>query len=167
MARDSVNEAPKTVKNVSKQLEALVQSLTLVKEEERLQTTSIEQQVNVIIDIAEELKIYYDQLRAEQKKNFILLFLHAFSSGDKRSKQLGEILIRLDRARDDLMLRISVTLVGLIGNLKDGFYVAFDVLIETNSKVKEVLGRNLTLVDRLKGRSLQQNGNLTSKADSS
>lgn len=166
-ARDNMKGASKTLKNVSKRLEALVQSLCLVKEEERLQTPSVKQQVSVIIEVAQELKDFFERLRAERTKKVALRFIHALTSGDKDDKQLGEILNRLDGARDELILRISVTLVGLVGNLKDGFRVAYDVLIETNNKVTKILGRNLVLADRLKGRSLQETDGTVSldKAD--
>ena len=157
-ARDNIKRAPKILKNISKQLEALVRSLNLVKEEERLQTPSVKQQVSVIIEVAQELNDVFERLRAGLTKNVALRFVHALISADKDDKQLGEILDRLDRARDELTLRISVTLVGLVGNLKDGFRVAYDVLIETNKKVTKILGKDLVLADRLKGRSLQETG---------
>ncbi|KAH8747740.1 hypothetical protein F5883DRAFT_436983, partial [Diaporthe sp. PMI_573] len=75
--------------------------------------------------------------------------------GDKDDKQLEDTVRRLDRARDQLVLRISVAQVGLVGNLKDGFSVAYGVLLDTNRKVREVLGINLVLAERLEG-SLQQ-----------
>jgi len=76
-------------------------------------------------------------------------------SGDKDDRELEGILKRLDRSKDELVPRISVAQVGLVGNLKDGFRVAFDVLMETNKEVNEVLRTNLVLVDRLKDRSSQ------------
>jgi hypothetical protein len=154
-AREKIKGASKTLDNVSKQLEGLVGSLNLVKEEERLQTAAVGQQVTAIIIVAEELKSLFDRLAAEQQKKAISQFFHALKSGDKDDRELEGILKRLDRARDELVLRISVAQVGLVGNLKDGFRVVFDVLMETNKKVNEVLGTNLVLVDRLKDRSLQ------------
>jgi hypothetical protein len=56
------------------------------------------------------------------------------------------------------MLRISLAQVGLMGNLQDGFRVAFDVLQETNANVKQVLGRNLDLAIRVKDKLPQQDG---------
>jgi len=154
-AREKVKGASKTLDNVSKQLEGLAGSLNLVKEEERLQTAAVGQQVTDIIGAAETLKSFFDRLAAEQQRKAISQFFHALKSGDKDDRELEGILRRLDRARDELVLRISVAQVGLVGNLKDGFRVAFDVLMETNRKVNEVLGTNLVLVDRLKDRSSQ------------
>jgi len=85
--------------------------------------------------------------RPVKQRKAISHFFHALKSGDKDDRELEGILKRLDRSRDELVRRISVAQVGLVGNLKDGFRVAFDVLMETNKKVKEVLGTNLVLVD--------------------
>lgn len=123
-----------------------------------LRTASVLQQVGVIVDVAEELKSYLGRLQANQQRKAVPKFVHALKSGDEDDKELEGVLNRLDRARDELNLRISVTQVGLVGNLKEGFRVAFDILMETNNKVKEILGRNLALADQLKGRSLQQIG---------
>lgn len=149
---------PKILRNVSKQLEALVQSLNLVKEKERLRTPSVKQQVSVIIEISQELNDVFERIRAGRTKHVVWRFFHALTSAEKDDKQVGEILDRLDRARDELVLRISVTLVGLVGNLKNGFDVAYDVLIETNKKVTKILGKDLVLADRLKGRSRHEPG---------
>jgi len=82
--------------------------------------------------------------------------VHALKSGDREDRELWEILDRFDRAKAELVLRISVARVGLVGNLQDGFRVTFDVLTETNDKAKQVLGINLALMDRLRDRALQQ-----------
>lgn len=153
-----VKGASKTLNSVSKQLEGLVGSLNLVKEEESLQTPSVAQQVTAIVGVGGELKSFFNRLAAEREKKPLPQFIHVLKSGDKDDKELQGILDRLDRARDELALRILVAQVGLVGNLKDGFHVAFDVLLETNEKVKEVLGTNLVLAEQLKDRSLQRTG---------
>ncbi|KAI9037262.1 uncharacterized protein KD926_000699 [Aspergillus affinis] len=64
---------------------------------------------------------------------------------------------RLDDARSELLVRISVAQVGLIGDLHAGFSVAVNVLMGTNSKRKRVLGEDLLLARKLRGR--QPDGN--------
>ncbi|RKK79232.1 hypothetical protein BFJ68_g17606 [Fusarium oxysporum] len=155
-AREKVKGESKTLNSVSKQLEGLVGSLSLVKNEDSLQTPGVAQQVTAIVGVGEELKSFFDRLAAKQKKKSLPQLIHVLKSGDKDDKELQGILDRLDRERDELTLRILVTQVGLVGNLKDGFYVAFDVLLETNEKVKEVLGKSLVLAEQLKDRSLQR-----------
>jgi chromosome segregation ATPase len=157
-ARGRVKGASKTLDSVSSQLQSLENSLALVRNEKALQTAAVAQQVTTIGEVAEELRAFLDELAAEQQKKASRQLIHALKSGDKEDKQLQGILDRLDRARDELVLRISVAQVGLVGNLKDGFRVAFGVLTETNEKVKEVLGTNLVLAERLKGRPPQQTG---------
>lgn len=155
-AREGAKELPRRVKQVSRQHDAVVQSLTLVKGEKDLQTSSIGQQVEAIITEAEELKRFYERIR---RRSYIATFWSIFFLGDQDGKKLEDILRRLGAAREELMLRISVTLVGLVGNIKDGFAIISDVLIETNEKVKQIAGgRDLVLMNRLCQRTLHQKG---------
>lgn len=108
--------------------------------------------------LVEELRSFLDALAAEQQKQSISQPIHALKSGDREDKQLADILDRLDRARGVLVLQISVAQVGVVGNLKDGFRVAFGVLMEMNKRVNETLGMNLLLAERLDGKALQQPG---------
>lgn len=83
---------------------------------------------------------------------------HALKSGEADDKSLTDILSRLDNARSELHTRISVIHVGLSGNLQEGYRVAFNILEDTNNKVKQVLGLNLTLAERLRNRDLRRAG---------
>jgi hypothetical protein len=157
-ARDSINGTSTTLENIAKQLNTIVSTLNLLEEQERLQTASVGQQLHALIEAAEELKGFFDKIKAEQQKKAIKQFFHALKSGDKDDIELAGIFDRLDRARLELVLRISMAQVGLIGNLQDGFRVAFGVLQETNKNVKKVLGRDLDLAIRVKDRQLQQAG---------
>ena len=157
-ARDNVRGATKTLDDTSQQLATLERSLGLVEEEESLQTADVVQQVRAITGVAEEMKVFFDRLAIGQQKSTAAQFMHALKSGAKEDGELRGILDRLDRAKAELVLRISVAQVGLVGNLRNGFRVAFGVLTETNDKVKQVLGINLALMDRLRDRALQQTG---------
>jgi hypothetical protein len=157
-ARGKVRDASKTLDSMSSMLQNLEKSLTLVRDEKALQTAVVTEQVTTIGEVIKELVAFLDALGAELQKRAIQQLIHAFQSGDIEDKQLQGILDRLDRARDELVLRISVAQVGLVGNLNDGFQVAFGILMETNKKVAEVLGTNLTLAEQLKGRSPQKTG---------
>jgi hypothetical protein len=132
--------------------------LSLVKEQERLQTASVGQQLQAIIEVAEELRDFFDKIKSEQQRKAIRQFFHALKSGDKDDTELAAIFDRLDRARLELVLRISMAQVGLIGNLQEGFCVAFGVLQETNTNVKQVLGRDLNLAVRVKDKQPVQAG---------
>lgn len=111
-----------------------------------------------IAEVAGELRSFLDALAAEQQKRSIPQLIHSLKSGDKEDKQLADILDRLDRARDLLVLQISVAQVGVMWNLEKGFYVAFGMLMDTNKKVNAVLGTNLVLAERLQNREVQQTG---------
>lgn len=160
-ARDRVIGTTKVLDDISKQLESLERSLTLVREERRLQTAGVTQQLRVITEVAAELKTFLGRLAVGQQKNAVPRFLHSLKSGDREDKELQSILDRLDRARDGLVLWISMAQVGLVGNLEDGFRVAYDVLLETNNKVNQVLGINLSLADRPRDMLQQQTGTQT------
>jgi hypothetical protein len=153
-ARESVKGVSKTLENVSTQLDALSGSLQFLKKEPRLQTASIEKQVDVIINIATEMKLFFDMLEAKQKKSGIRQFAHALKSGDKDDEDLSGIVTRLSSAREELILRVSVVNVGLTGNVNDGFQVAQHVVMEINENVKRMLGTQLVLAERLKDRQL-------------
>ena len=157
-ARDSINGISKTLENITKQLNTLVSTLGFLKEQERLQTASVGQQIQAVIEVAEELRDFFDKIKAEQQRKAVRQFFHALKSGDNDDVELVGIFDRLDRARLELVLRISLAQVGLIGNLQDGFSVAFGILKETNANVKQVLGCDLDLAIRVKDELFQQDG---------
>jgi hypothetical protein len=157
-ARGSISGTSTTLENIAKQLNTIVSTLNLLKKQERLQTASVGQQLHAIIEAAEELRDFFDKIKAEQQKKAIRQFFHALRSGDKDDIELAGIFDRLDRARLELVLRICMAQVGLIGSLQDGFHVAFGVLEETNKNVKKVLGRDLDLAIRVKGKLPTQAG---------
>lgn len=158
-ASSRVKGSSKSLDEVSQKLAGLERSLDLVRNETPLQTAAVEQQLGTVAGVAKDLHGFFDGLVAEQHNRPFLRFVHALKYGDKNDKKLQHFLDRLDRARDELVLRIAVTQVGLVGDLQNGFCVAFGVLREMNEKVKQVLGTNLALMDYLGTRSMQQTGN--------
>ncbi|KAM0501801.1 hypothetical protein ACHAP8_004096 [Fusarium lateritium] len=134
-ARHRVLGIPTTLDNVSKQLDSIEKSLTLVREERNLQNLAIEQQLQTISQVADELKV-----------------------GDREEKGLEAILKRLDTAKGDLIIRILVAHVGVVGNLQDGMRVAYNELAETNANVKHVLGVNMVLWERIENRDRASDG---------
>lgn len=92
-----------------------------------MQTVNVLQQVRCIKTVADEAKVFFDRLAAEQQRSSGRRFVHALKSGGKEDTELRKLFDRLDRARDELVLRISVAQVGLIGSQQDGFRVAFGV----------------------------------------
>ncbi|KAE8440466.1 hypothetical protein EG329_007577, partial [Mollisiaceae sp. DMI_Dod_QoI] len=154
IARKKVKGVSKTLDNVSTQLDKVSKSLEFLKEEPRLRTESVGQQVVAIVDISTEMNLLFDKLQAEQKKSAVRQFTHALNSGDKEDKELVDLVNRLSNARQELILRVSVVNVGLIGNVNDGFQVSQHVVMEINENVKRVLGTQLVLAERLQQRDL-------------
>ncbi|RYP20570.1 hypothetical protein DL765_002727 [Monosporascus sp. GIB2] len=157
-ARDRVRGTSQTLDEISQQLTALERSVRPVEEKAALQTAAVEQQVAAITGVAAELKSLFGKLATDQQRRPMTQLARAVRFGDKDERELRGILDRLDRARDEFVLRASVAQVGLVGNLQDGFHVAFDVLQETNEKVKQVLDIHLALLVRLRDRASQQRG---------
>ncbi|KAM5353837.1 hypothetical protein ACJ41O_000487 [Fusarium nematophilum] len=157
-AQYRVRGTPETLDDGSKQLSSLEGSLSLVQSETSLQTGPVEQQIRSISQVSKELKLFYERLAAVQQRSSTSQFFHALGSGDREKEELQGILDRLDRAQNGLGMRILVTHVGLLGSFQDGFRVAYDVLVETNNRVKEVLGANLALMELVRDRPVQQPG---------
>lgn len=151
-ARDRVRGKSKTMKQVATQLDSIYQSLSLVRDERPLQTAKVEQHCVVIIGIANELEACFDRLQSGQQHGSVRRFFSAMKNGDKDDAELSEILLRLDRAQNELVLRISVAQVGLTGNLNQGFKVSYDLLMDTNRKCQKILGTGLQLASQLQSR---------------
>lgn len=151
-AHESMRETSKAQTTLACQLNSTSKSLVLIRDEPNLQTPSVEQQLTIIVGIAEELKAYFNRLQAVQSRSAMRRFAHAINSGDRDGKSLTRILTELDRARNELILRISVAQVGLMGNLQEGFRGNSNVLMDTNRKCKMILGWELTLANQRKGR---------------
>lgn len=128
----------------------------LIKDERNLQTPSVEQQLVTIVYIAEELRSFFNRLEAMQRHKAMRRFAHALAVGDREEAELTNILSRLESSRNELVLRISVAQVGLMGNLNEGFKVSANVLMDTNRKCKMILGRELALAHQLKGKRAQR-----------
>ncbi|KAL6921407.1 hypothetical protein ACHAPO_004892 [Fusarium lateritium] len=157
-ARHRVLGIPTTLDNVSKQLDSIEKSLTLVREERNLQNLAIEQQLQTISQVADELKQFYDGLSLVQQRSSTSKFIRSLRVGDREEKGLEAILKRLDTAKGDLIIRILVAHVGVVGNLQDGMRVAYNELAETNANVKHVLGVNMVLWERIENRDRASDG---------
>jgi hypothetical protein len=94
----------KTLENSTKQLNTPISTLNLFKEQYRLQTVSVGQQLQVIIEVAEILKDFLDKIRSEQQMVAIGQVFYALKFGDKDDIELAGILDHLDRARLELVL---------------------------------------------------------------
>lgn len=157
-AQAKVKGASKSLQAVTGYVESVEQSLNLVEREPALQTPQIIQQLTAIGEIALNLREFLDQLVVQQQRRAVAQFVHALKAGDAEEKELDKILGRLDQGRSELVLRIQLAQVGLMGNMQSGFRVAFGVLNETNNRVNSILGVNLELAELLKGRQYRETG---------
>ncbi|KAG8676672.1 hypothetical protein FPOAC1_002679 [Fusarium poae] len=157
-ARHRVSGIPTTLDNVSKHLDSLEKSLTLVRGERSLQNLAIEQQLQTITQVAEELKRFYDELSLVQQRSSSSKFIRSLRMGDREEKSLEGILKRLDTAKDDLTIRILVAHVGIVGNFQDGMRVAYNELAKTNANVHRVLNVNMALWERIQNRDRALDG---------
>lgn len=151
-ARERVKNAPKKLDEISSSLQVTSQTASLVRQEPRLQTPAVVHQLEILNAIAEELNQFSMKLEKKSRKGSIRRFTSALKTQDADETELANISNRLANATAELGTRISVIHVGLTGNLEDGFRVMLKLLEDTNSKVFQVLGKNLTLVDRLRSR---------------
>lgn len=157
-ARASVRGSSKSLDDVSALLDALSTSLRMVEAEPRIQTAEIEDQIEHIVTVEQELEAFCHHLQAQQAKGTVHKYTHALKSGDEDDKKVAEILTKLQHARSELHLRISVINVGLVGNLQDGFQVARSTLQTTNALLRQGLGVTLVLAERLSNRELETSG---------
>ncbi|KAM0323508.1 hypothetical protein ACHAQA_008788 [Verticillium albo-atrum] len=141
-ATQRVEGHSKSLDNVSSQLATLETSVDLVRDESSLHTPLVESQLQAAELVADDLRDHVDRLAAVGK----------LAIGDEEEAQLEAILKRLDQATDSLQLQISVVQVGLLGNLQEGFCVAFPLLERTNNKVQQLLGFNLALMKLVESR---------------
>jgi len=155
-AQASVEGSSETLAGLSSQLDAVTGSLRYLEEEERLRTVRIEEQVSVIIGIAEKMKEFFGRLQAKQKKSKRRQLAHALISGDKDDNKLIALAAELSSARAELLLRVSIVNVGLIGNVHDGFQVAQRVVIDINGNVERILGTQLLLARILQDKRLNE-----------
>ncbi|KAF4411587.1 hypothetical protein CGGC5_v007287 [Colletotrichum fructicola Nara gc5] len=149
-------EAPRILADASSVLDAVYQTLNLVQYEPQLQTLEVDAQVGTIQNIALDFRELLSKIHERRQRGLAHKIAHALKSGEADDKSLTDILSRLDNARSELHTRISVIHVGLSGNLQEGYRVAFNILEDTNNKVKQVLGLNLTLAERLRNRDLRR-----------
>ncbi|KAJ4260656.1 hypothetical protein NW762_007400 [Fusarium torreyae] len=139
--------------NISKQLNTLERSLSLIRNETSLQNQDgIEQQIQSVINLSTELKGFHDHLSLVYQRSSTSQFVHALRSGSREERYLEGILKRLDTANNDLTMRILIAQVGVVRYFQGGFRVAYNVLEQINARVKQVLGMNLALLELVRNR---------------
>jgi len=159
-ARDKVRGASERIDGYNEQLHNLLGTLRLIQDETQLQTQAIEEQVRVIVSIAQELKDFLDSLAAWQTKSKSRQYMHALASGERDENTVNNILGHLDRAKADLNMRITTAHVGLSGTMRDGFAAALAIVQSVDQNVQKVLGERLAIATQLDERESSVNGKM-------
>lgn len=160
-ARAKIHSASGRLDGYQSQLDSSLSTLRLVQNERELQTPQVEEQVQKIIDIAEELQRILDAFAAQIKKSKTKQYTHAFVSGDRDERELENAMTQLDRAKADLAAMIVTTHVGLSGSMRTGFTAALAVVQRVDRNVQKVLGERLSMATYLEGRCTDEEGNNT------
>lgn len=121
MARERVNSAPKVFEDTRIQACDLISIIQTVKDSPELHIEVIHTRVDRINRTSIELQEILQAMAQRQRNSPIRQGLHALTRGEKDDGKLSDVLRRLDRAKNDLMLQISVINVDLVGKLRDSF----------------------------------------------
>ncbi|KAL7789092.1 hypothetical protein V8C37DRAFT_386633 [Trichoderma ceciliae] len=151
-AHAKVQGTSKALDGVMKQLATAERFLALVKDDRGLQTDAVRKQVEAVLALIRESNSILDNLIGFPSK----LLQHKLKDGDHKDRQLTDIHDRFDKALQQIALQVSAVTIGLSGSLEEGYSVAFNVLSDTNTKVKQVFGVNLALMDFLQERQMVQ-----------
>ncbi|KAI1411766.1 hypothetical protein F5Y13DRAFT_164994 [Hypoxylon sp. FL1857] len=121
MARESVRSAPKVFEDTKTQAQSLFEILETVKRRSELHTAEIHAQVERINAVATELHKMLEVMSIRQRKSPLRQGLHALVRAEKDDAKLHDVLKRLDMAKGNLMLHISMVNTGIAGELRDSF----------------------------------------------
>ncbi|KAM0806760.1 putative NACHT-NTPase and P-loop NTPases N-terminal domain-containing protein [Seiridium cardinale] len=113
LARQSVRNAPKVLENTKTQLWSLLDTIDKIKCEEALHTSSICTQLVHIQEIVAELNHLLTSMEMRQCKSTLQQNLRALGRRQRDDAKLGDVVGRLQTAKDELALRISVVHVGI------------------------------------------------------
>jgi hypothetical protein len=153
-----VHGASARVDGYQGQLDNLLSTLRLVKDEPNLQTPAIEEQVQRVISLGKELQRQLDAFAARVAKSKAKQYTLALLSGDRDERDLESVLTQLDRAKADLTAQIVTAHVGLSGSMRTGFTAALALVQRVDQNVQMVLGERLSIAAQLEGRRLVEGG---------
>ncbi|CCC08628.1 hypothetical protein SMACR_05982 [Sordaria macrospora] len=148
-ARNNIKGAAEPLDSISIQADILIRSLLLIKDIHSLQTLRVGEQIYQVMDLASRL-------------GASMLVIAADSSSRTPPQEItpdnyvyGHLVTmkgQLQEAKDTLVELVRSVLVGVSGNPKDGFRVSLKDLVKANEKVREVMGVEMRLFERLRGK---------------
>ncbi|KAF3770077.1 hypothetical protein M406DRAFT_325548 [Cryphonectria parasitica EP155] len=119
-ARQAVRTAPEVRANTAGLLSSLLDTMHLVEREPNLQNPGVDQALQHIYAVAGELNHILEGMVARQRRSTLRQSLHALCRREAEEAHLRDVLGRLYGARGDLLLRINVLQVGLMGEVVEG-----------------------------------------------
>ncbi|KAI5928489.1 hypothetical protein F4810DRAFT_6396 [Camillea tinctor] len=120
LARESVRIAPKVLADTTKELSKLRDTLDRIRQEPKLQSPAIEEQVDDIRIVTEELHHVLETMKIVLCKSALRQTLRALLRRSRDETKLNDVLRRLEGAKEELMLRIQVHQTEMMGEIKDG-----------------------------------------------
>lgn len=111
--RQAVRMAPKVLSDTKTQLANLADIIDDVERDTSLRTFKIFKQLNIIDSIATELNKILLSMAVLQRKSTLRQSLHAFIRRSRDEASLNDVLMRLEKAKAELAIRINVAHVGI------------------------------------------------------
>ncbi|RYP92470.1 hypothetical protein DL770_001416 [Monosporascus sp. CRB-9-2] len=118
-ARDSVKTAPKVFDDTKAHASNLRDIIREVECRPELHTAAIHAQIQQVEVVASELDQILKAMAQRQRKSALRQGLRALGRAARDEAKLDDVLKRLERAKADLMLRISVVHVGMSGEMAE------------------------------------------------
>ncbi|KAI0890998.1 hypothetical protein F4806DRAFT_484272 [Annulohypoxylon nitens] len=118
-ARERVKSAPKVFEDTKTQQCDLINIIQTIKDSPGLHIPAVHARVERINTISLELYKVLEAMVQRQRNSPIRQGLHALVRAEKDDAKLNDVLKRLDRAKDDLMIQIGVVNTGIVGELRN------------------------------------------------
>ncbi|KAJ4419110.1 hypothetical protein N0V85_001170 [Neurospora sp. IMI 360204] len=162
--RHSIGGAKEPLDSISAQADILIRSLLLIKDIHSLQTLRVGEQIYQIMDLASRLGASMLVIAADSMNRRSLSSLSTAPTTTTAPQEqeitpdnyvyghLQTMKGQLWEARDTLFELVRSVLVGVSGNPKDGFRVVKGDLVGVNDRVREVMGVQMRLFERLRER---------------
>ncbi|KAK1751553.1 hypothetical protein QBC47DRAFT_70408 [Echria macrotheca] len=152
-AHRAARAVPKTLRDTNTQLENLVDIMEEVMRSPHLHTPAIHSQVDQIHRVVQDLVPLLETMKGFQRRNRMYqnIYMLVRKTGDEG--KLNAVLLRLDRAKQDLVIRIQLAQMGVSGNMAtDVKRIEKQVQTGTGNKMRQF---------RLEGNRVSENSDQT------
>lgn len=111
--RHAVRTAPKTLEDTKALLGSLVDTVENISQSPKLRTPAIHNQLEQIHRVAKELVHVLRRMEARQRRSRLRQNMYMWFNRESQEGKLEAVLVRLDRAKNDLAIRIQVAHIDL------------------------------------------------------